>query len=132
MPRVRSTLFGIGFQRNEKARLGREKTKRRRQDANDLSWDTVHADLTTNNVRIRIETLPPKGVRQNSDVPLIDRFFFSEAATHRQAYPESREELRGSANDSDLLGRPRFADDFAPFHPNRQTRESRDVAAPLV
>src|SRR3954462_6916055 len=118
MPRVRSTLFDIGFQRDEKARLGREKTKSRRQDADDLSWDAVYADLTTNNVRIGIETLAPKSVRQNRDVPLIDRLFLGEAATQREAHTESVKKLGRGANDSDLLGRTGFADDFAAFHPN--------------
>src|SRR5258705_7085388 len=55
MARFRSTLFHIGFYREKNARLGREKTKSRRQDANDLSWDTVYAGITTQNVWIRIE-----------------------------------------------------------------------------
>src|SRR3954470_23261945 len=119
MPRFRPTHFDIGFQRDENPRLGREKTKSRRQNADDLSGDTVYADLTIKNVRIGVETLPPKGVRQNRDVLLSDRFFLGEAATHRQAYAESRKKLGRSANHSDLFGRTGFTDDFAALHPNR-------------
>src|SRR5437660_380286 len=61
--RFRPTLFHTGFYRKKNACLGREKTKSRRQDANDLSWDTVYAGVTTQNVWIGIETLAPEGVR---------------------------------------------------------------------
>src|SRR6266404_114098 len=73
--RFRPTLFHTGFYRKKNARLGREKTKSRRQDANDLSWDTVYAGITTQNVWIGIETLAPEGVRQDNDVRLQVRFF---------------------------------------------------------
>ena len=63
---------------------------------------------------------------------MSDRFFLGEAATQRKAYPESGEKLRRSANDSDLLGGSRLADDFAPLHVNRQARKGRDVTAPFV
>src|SRR5205814_5478761 len=120
MARFRPALFFIRFYRDENARLRREKAKTRRQDANYLSRDTIHADFATNHVRIGIETLAPKRVRQNSDVPLSDRFFLGEAATQRKAYAESGKKLRRSANDSHLLGRTGFADDFTALHPNGQ------------
>jgi len=89
--RFRSALFHIGFYRKKNACLGREKTKSRRQDANDLSWDTVYAGITTKNVWIGIETLAPEGVRQDNDVLLGGRFFLGEVATDRWAYTKGRE-----------------------------------------
>ena len=62
MARFRPALFFIRFYRDENARLGREKAKTRRQDANDLPRNTIHADFATDHVRIGIETLPPKRV----------------------------------------------------------------------
>ena len=88
MARFRSTLFHIGFYRKKNARLGREKTKSRRQDANDLSWDTVYAGVTTQNVWIGIETLPPEGVRQDNDVLLIGRFFLGESCDRSRDLPQ--------------------------------------------
>src|SRR5438046_4236237 len=90
--RFRSTLFHIGFYRKKNARLGREKTKSRRQEANDLSWDTVYAGITTQNVSIGIETLTPEGVRQDNDVLVRVRFFIGGGATSGGPYIEAREE----------------------------------------
>src|ERR1043166_823338 len=73
--RFRSTLFHTGFYRKKNACLGREKAKSRRQDADDLSWDTVYAGVTTQNVWIGIETLPPESVRQDNYVRLTVGLF---------------------------------------------------------
>src|SRR5437763_13191641 len=96
--RFRSTLFHIGFYRKKNARLGREKTKSRTQDANDLSWDTVYAGITTQNVWIGIETLAPEGVRQDNDVLLRGRFFLGEVAIEREPYTKRREKFRRGAH----------------------------------
>ncbi len=132
MARFRSTLFHIGFYRKKNARLGREKTKSRRQDANDLSWDTIYAGITTQNVWIRIETLPPEGVRQDNDVLLIGRFFLGKIATDCGAYPKCREKFRRDAHDFLLLHGARITDGFGSLHIHGKALEGRDVAAPLV
>src|SRR5207237_9047347 len=92
--RFRSTLFHTGFYRKKNACLGREKTKSRRQDANELSWDTVYAGITTQNVWIGIEKLAPEGVRQDNDVLVRVRFVIGEVAAVRGAYTKAREDLR--------------------------------------
>ena len=130
--RFRSTLFHIGFYREKKARPGREKTKSRRQDANDLSWDTIYAGLTTQNVWIGIETLPPEGVRQDNDVLLRGRFFLSEVATEGGAYPKGREKFRRDAHDFLLLHGARITDGFGSLHIHGKALEGRNVAAALV
>src|SRR6266446_8157876 len=130
--RFRPTLFHTGFYRKKNARLGREKTKSRRQDANDLSWDTVYAGITTQNVWIGIETLAPEGVRQDNDVLLRGRFFLGEVATDRGAYTKGREKFRRDAHDFLLLHGARIADGFGSLHIHGKAREGRDVAAPLV
>src|SRR5437762_10888470 len=101
--RFRSTLFHIGFYRKKNARLGREKTKSRRQDANDFSWDTIYAGIMTRNAWIGIETLAPEGVRQDNDVLLRGRFFLGEVATDGGAYTKGREKFRRDAHDFLLL-----------------------------
>src|SRR5205814_8197996 len=128
----RSTLFHIGFYRKKNARLRREKTKSRRQDANDLSWDTVYAGITTQNVWIGIETLAPEGVRQDNDVLVRVRFFIGEVATDREAYTKGREKFRRDAHDFLLLHGARITDGFGSLHLHGNAREGRDVAAPLV
>src|SRR6266446_2903273 len=130
--RFRPTLFHTGFYRKKNARLGREKTKSRRQDANDLSWDTVYAGITTQNVWIGIETLAPEGVRQDNDVLLRVRFFIGEVAADRRAYPKGREKFRRDANDFLLLHGARITDGFGSLHIHGKAREGRDVAATLV
>src|SRR5206468_4962668 len=130
--RFRSTLFHTGFYRKKNARLGREKTKSRRQDANDLSWDTVYAGISTQNVWIGIETLPPEGVRQDNDVLLRVRFFVGEVATDRGAYTKGSEKFRRDAHDFLLLHGARITDGFGSLHKHGKARESRNVAAPLV
>src|SRR5258708_27151421 len=132
MARFRSTLFHTGFYRKKNARLGREKTKSRRQDANDLSWDTVYAGITTQNVWIGIETLAPEGVRQDNDVLLRVRFFIGEVAADRGAYPKGREKFRRDAQDFLLLHGARITDGFGSLHIHGKAREGRNVAAPLV
>src|SRR5260370_40381183 len=109
MARLRSTLH-IGFNRKKNARLGREKTKSRRQDANDLSWDTVYPGITTQNVWIRTETLPPEGVCQDNYVLLSGRFFLGKIATDRGAYPKCREKFSRDAHDLLVLHGPRITD----------------------
>src|SRR3989440_12973768 len=130
--RLRSTLFPTGFYRKKNARLGREKTKSRRQDANDLSWDTVYASITTQNVWIGIETLAPEGVRQDNDVRLQVRFFIGEVATDRGTYPKGREKFRRDADDFFLLHGARVTDGFGSLHKHGKAREGLNVAAPLV
>src|SRR4030095_4471601 len=129
MARFRSTLFHIGFYREKNARLGREKAKSRRQDANDLSCDTIYAGITTQNVWIRIETLPPEGVRQDNDVLLIGRFFPNEIATDCGAYPKCREEFRRDARDFLLLHGARITDGFESLHIKGKALEGRNVVA---
>src|SRR5438552_11416736 len=130
--RFRPTLFHAGFYRKKNARLGREKTKSRRQDANDLSWDTVYAGITTQNVWIGIETLAPEGVRQDNDVLLRVRFFIGEVATDRGAYTKGREKFRRDAHDFLLLHGARITDGFSSLHIHGKARESGDVAAAFV
>src|SRR5438874_1025639 len=130
--RFRPTLFHTGFYRKKNARLGREKTKSRRQDANDLSWDTVYASITTQNVWIGIETLAPEGVRQDNDVRLQVGFFIGEVATDRGAYTKGREKFRRDAHDFLLLHGARITDGFGSLHIHGKARERRNVAAPLV
>src|SRR5436190_9017446 len=130
--RLRSTLFPTGLYRKKNARLGREKTKSRRQDANDLSWDTVYAGITTQNVWIGIETLAPEGVRQDNDVLLRGRFFLGEVATDRGAYTKGREKFRRDAHDFLLLHGARITDGFGSLHIHGKAREGRDVAATLI
>src|SRR5438132_158499 len=130
--RFRSTLYHIGFYRKKNARLRREKTKSRRQDANDLSWDTVYAGITTQNVWIGIETLAPEGVRQDNDVLLRGRFFVGEVATERGPYTKGREKFRRDAHDFLLLHGARVTDGFGSLHIHGKAREGRDVAAALV
>src|SRR5207245_5816346 len=93
------TRFQTGVYREKNARLGREKTKSRGQDANDLSWDTVYAGITTQNVWIGIETLAPEGVRQDNDVLVRVRFFIGEVAADRGTYPKGREKFRRDEHD---------------------------------
>src|SRR6266478_3256684 len=130
--RFRSTVFHTGFYRKKNARLGREKTKSRRQDANDLSWNTVYAGITTQNVWIRIETLAPEGVRQDNDVLVRIRFFIGEVAADRGTYPKGREKFRRDAHDFLLLHGAWITDGFGSFHIKGKAREGGDVAAPLV
>src|SRR5439155_19787063 len=130
--RFRPTLFHTGFYRKKNACLGREKTKSRRQDANDLSWDTVYAGITTENVWIGIEILPPEGVRQNNYVLLRVRFFIGEVAADRWAYTKSREKFRRDARDFLLLHGARITDGFGSLHINGKALERRDVAAAFV
>src|SRR6266403_5056587 len=130
--RFRSTVFHTGFYRKKNARLGREKTKSRRQDANDLSWDTVYAGITTQNVWIGIETLAPEGVRQDNDILLRGRFFLGEVATDRGAYAKGREKFRRDTHDFLLLHGARITDGFGSLHIHGKARESRNVAASLV
>src|SRR5439155_2129919 len=130
--RFRPTVFHTGFYRKKNARLGREKTKSRRQDANDLSWDTVYAGITIQNVWIGIETLAPEGVRQDNDVRLRVRFFIGEVAADRWAYTKSREKFRRDTHDFLLLHGARITDGFGSFHIKGKALEGRDVAAPLV
>src|SRR5438105_7392391 len=128
----RPTLFHTGFYRKKNARLGREKAKSRRQDANDLSWDTVYAGITTQNVWIGIETLAPEGVRHDNDVLLRGRFFVGEVATDRWAYTKSREKFRRDAHNFLLLHGARITDGFSSLHTHGKARESGDVAAAFV
>src|SRR5205807_5835351 len=130
--RFRPTLFRTGFYRKKNARLGREKTKSRRQDANDLSWDTVYAGITTQNVWIGIETLAPEGVRQDNDVLVRVRFFIGEVAADRGAYTKGREKFRRDAHDFLLLHGARITDGFSSLHIHGKARESGDVAAAFV
>src|ERR1700736_3882433 len=130
--RFRPTLFHTGFYRKKNACLGREKTKSRRQDANDLSWDTVYAGVTTENVWIRIEILPPEGVRQDNYVFLRVGFFIGEVATDHGTYPKGREKFRRDAHDFLLLHGARITDGFGSLHIHGKAREGRDIAAPLV
>src|SRR3989440_368910 len=130
--RLRSTLFPTGFYRKKNARLGREKTKSRRQDANDLSWDTVYSGITTQNVWIRIETLAPERVRQDNDVLVWVRFFIGEVAADREAYPKRREKFRRDADDFLLLHGARLTDGFGSLHIHGKPRERRNVAAAFV
>src|SRR5438105_4309249 len=130
--RFRSTLFHIGFYRKKNARLGREKTKSRRQDANDLSWDTVYAGVTTQNVWIGIETLAPEGIRQDNYVLLRGRFFVGEVATDRKVDTESGEKFRRDAHDFLLLHGARITDGFGSLHIHGKARERRNVAAAFV
>src|SRR6266403_2743445 len=130
--RFRSTIFHTGFYRKKNARLGREKTKSRRQDANDLSWDTVYAGITTQNVWIGIETLPPEGVCQDNDVLVRVRFFIGEVAADRGAYTKGREKFRRDAHDFLLLHGAWITDGFGSFHIHGKARESRNVAAAFV
>src|SRR5437870_6279225 len=130
--RFRSTLFHTGFYRKKNARLGREKTKSRRQDANDLSWDTVYAGITTQNVWIGIETLAPEGVRQDNDVLVRVRFFIGEVAADRRTYPKGREKFRRDAHDFLLLHGARITNGFGSLHIHGKAREGRNVAAPLM
>src|SRR5439155_13001945 len=130
--RLPATVFPTGFYRKKNACLGREKTKSRRQDANDLSWDTVYAGITTQNVWIGIETLAPEGVRQDNDVLLRVRFFIGEVAADRGTYPKGREKFRRDAHDFLLLHGARITDGFGSLHIHGKAREGRNVAAPLV
>src|SRR5216110_2879732 len=130
--RFRPTLFHTGFYRKKNACLGREKTKSRRQNANDLSWDTVYAGVTTENVWIRIEILPPEVVRQDNYVLLRVRFFIGEVAADRWAYTKSREKFRRDAHDFLLLHGARITDGFGSLHINGKALEGWNVAAPLV
>src|SRR5438128_370159 len=130
--RFRPTLFHIGFYRKKNARFGREKTKSRRQDANDLSVDTVYAGITTQNVWIGIETLAPEGVRQDNDVLLRGRFFLGEVATDRGAYTKGREKFRRDTHDFLLLHGARITDGFGSLHIHGKARERRNVAAAFV
>src|SRR6267378_2121005 len=130
--RFRSTLFHIGFYRKKNARLRRKKTKSRRQDANDLSWDTVYAGITTQNVWIGIETLAPEGVHQDNDILLRGRFFLGEVAADRGTYPKGREKFRRDAHDFLLLHGAWIADGFGSLHIHGKAREGRNVAAPLI
>src|SRR5207244_13406171 len=109
-----------------------EKTQSRKQDANDLSWDTVYAGITTQNVWIGIETLAPEGVRQDNDVLLRGRFFLGEVATDRGAYTKGREKFRRAAHDFLLLHGARITDGFGSLHIHGKALEGRDVAAPFV
>src|SRR5204863_1627144 len=104
----------------------------RRQDANDLSWDTVYAGITTQNVWIGIETLPPEGVRQDNDVLVRVRFFIGEVATERGPYTNGREKFRRDAHDFLLLHGARITDGFGSLHIHGKALEGRDVAATLV
>src|SRR5205823_2287268 len=114
------------------ARRRREKTKSRRQDANDLSWDTVYAGITTQNVWIGIETLAPEGVRQDDEVLLRGRFFIGEVATDGGAYPKGREKFRRDAHDFLLLHGARITYGFGSLHIHGKALEGRNVAPPLV
>src|SRR5256884_7079063 len=114
------------------ARLGREKAKSRRQDANDLSWDSVYAGITAQNVWIGIETLAAEGVRQDNDVLLRVRFFIGEVAADRGAYTKGREKFRRDPHDFLLLHGARITDGFGPLHIHGKAREGRNVAAALV
>src|SRR5213080_678564 len=130
--RFRSTLFHTGFYRKKNARLGREKTKSGRQDADDLSWDTIYAGVTTQNVWIGIETLPPEFVRQDNHVRMGVGLFIGEVATDRGAYTKGREKFRRDAHDFLLLHGARITDGFSSLHVHGKAREGRDVAATLV
>src|SRR3954467_11750847 len=116
MARFWSTLFHIGFYGKKNACLGREKTKSRRQDANDLSWDTVYAGITTQNVWIGIETLPPESVRQDNHVRMGVGLVIGEVATDRGAYTKGREKFRRDAHDLLLLHGTRITDGFGSIH----------------
>src|SRR6266545_2578250 len=109
-----------------------EKKKSSRQDANDLSWDTVYAGITTQNVWIGIEILPPEGVRQDNDVLLRVRFFIGEVAADRWAYTKSREKFRRDAHDFLLLHGARITDGFGSLHIHGKALEGRNAAAALV
>src|SRR5207248_7796575 len=90
------------------------------------------AGVTTENVWIGIEILPPEGVRQDNDVLLRGRFFLGEVATDRGSYTKGGEKFRRDAHDFLLLHGARITDGFGSLHIHGKAREGRDVAAPLV
>ena len=120
--------------RQEKPRFRGEEAKIRRQHADDLSRDAVHADVAAENVWIGREALAPVGVGQDDDSVVFrhGRFRFGEGATHREINAQRREKFRRDAHDLDLLGGTGIAQDFGALAIEGKARERRDVAAPLV
>ena len=134
MALLRSALLQPGPYRQEKPRFRGEEAKIRRQHADDLSWDAVHAEVAAEDVWIGIKALAPVGVGHDGDSVVFrhGRFRFGEAATHHRIDAKRREKFRRDAHDFFLLGRTGFADDFAAVAKDGKAREGRDVAAPLV
>ena len=135
MALLRSPLLQPGRQRQEEPRFRGEEAEVRRQDADDLSWRSVHANFPAEDVRIRIEALAPVGVGQDGRSVVLnrsDRLRLVEAAPHHRAGAKRREKVRRDAHDLFLLGRAGLADDFGAVPKDGKAREGRDVAAPFV
>ena len=135
MALLRSPLLQPGRQRQEDPRFRGEEAEVRRQDADDLSWRSVHANFAAENVRIGIEALAPVGVGQDGRSVVLDRrdrLRLVEAAPHHRAGAKRREKVRRDAHDLFLLGRAGLADDFGAVAEDGKAREARDVAAPFV
>src|SRR5438270_14012387 len=96
MALLRSAVLRPGSDWYKEARLPGEKTKVRRQHADDFSLKTVHAQIAAENVWIGIKTLSPVGVGQDHDAVFCRhrRLLLGEAATHRELNAKGREKFR--------------------------------------
>jgi len=130
--RFRPTLFHTGFYRKKNACLGREKTKSRRQDANDLSLDTIYAGITTQNVWIGIEILPPEGVGQDNDVRLQVRSSSVKLRPIARLTPSVVKKSGEIRTISSCCMEPGSPTVFGSLHIHRKALEGRDVAAAFV
>src|SRR6185436_13696490 len=135
MALLRSPLLQPGRERQEDPRFRGEEAEVRRQDADDLSGRSVHANFPAENVRIRIEALAPVGVGQDGRSVVLnrrDRLRLVEGAPHYRAGAKRREKVRRDAQDLFLLGRAGLAYDFAAIPKDGKAREGGDIAAPFV
>src|SRR2546427_5508646 len=72
-----------------------EKSKTRRQHPNDRFLKTVHANLASEYVRVRVGTEPPADVRENGHaIGLIGHFLVPESASHHRTDSERCKKLR--------------------------------------
>ncbi len=100
MPLHGTTIFGARRERKVQARLGGEESETRRQDTNDGSSKSIHAELLPDYVGVGIEMLPPVGVGENHNfVGLKRRFFIRETAPHHRPGPKRGEKVRRYSRD---------------------------------